>query len=101
VRAGKLKALAVSTAQRSPLAPEIPTVAEAGVPGYEQQVWFGVLAPAGTPREIIARLNMEIVKILNSPEVKDRFGKMVPKTKKPGPPAKLPPLVPPKSCSRI
>ena len=75
VRAGKLKALAVSTAQRSPLAPEIPTVAEAGVPGYEQQVWFGVLAPAGTPRDIIARLNTEIVRILNSPEVKERFGK--------------------------
>ena len=75
VRAGKLKALAVSTAQRSPLAPEIPTVAEAGVPGYEQQVWFGVLAPAGTPRDIVNRLNTEIVKVLNSPEVKERFGK--------------------------
>jgi tripartite-type tricarboxylate transporter receptor subunit TctC len=75
VRAGKLKALAVSTAQRSPLAPEIPTVAEAGVPGYEQQVWFGVLAPAGVPRDIITRLNTEISKVLNSAEVKDRFGK--------------------------
>ncbi|HEX2651159.1 MAG TPA: tripartite tricarboxylate transporter substrate binding protein [Burkholderiales bacterium] len=75
VRAGRMKALAVSTAQRSPLAPEIPTVAEAGVPGYEQQVWFGVLAPAGTPRDIIARLNTEIVRILNSREVKERFGK--------------------------
>lgn len=75
VRAGRMKALAVSTPQRSPLAPEIPTVAEAGVPGYEQQVWFGVLAPAGTPRDIIARLNTEIVRILNSREVKERFGK--------------------------
>ena len=73
VRAGKLKPLAVSTAQRSPLAPEIPTVAESGVPGYELSAWFGVLAPAGTPRDIIARLNAEIVKLLNSPEVKDRF----------------------------
>ncbi len=75
VRAGKMKAIAVSTAQRSALAPEVPTVAEAGVPGYELSVWFGVLAPAGTPREIIARLNTEIVKVLNAPEVKDRFAK--------------------------
>ena len=75
VRAGKMKALAVSTAQRSALAPEVPTVAEAGVPGYELAVWFGVLAPAGTPRDIVARLNAEIVKALNSPDVKDRFAR--------------------------
>jgi tripartite-type tricarboxylate transporter receptor subunit TctC len=75
VRAGKMKALAVSTATRSALAPEVPTVAEAGVPGYELSVWFGVLAPAGTPREIIARLNTEIVKVLNSADVKERFAK--------------------------
>jgi len=75
VRAGRMKALAVTTAQRSPLAPEIPTLAEAGVPGYEQTAWFGVLAPAGTPREIIARLNAEIIKVLNAPDVKERFGK--------------------------
>jgi tripartite-type tricarboxylate transporter receptor subunit TctC len=75
VRAGKMKALAVTTAQRSPQAPEIPTVAEAGVPGYEQTAWFGVLAPAGTPREIIGRLNTEIVKLLNSADVKERFAK--------------------------
>ena len=75
VRAGKMKALAVSTAQRSALAPDVPTVAEAGVPGYELSVWFGVLAPAGTPRDIVARLNTEIVKVLNSADVKDRFAK--------------------------
>jgi tripartite-type tricarboxylate transporter receptor subunit TctC len=75
VRAGKMKPLAVTTAQRSPQAPEIPTVAEAGVPGYEQTAWFGVLAPAGTPREIIGRLNGEIIRVLNSPDVKERFGK--------------------------
>ena len=75
VRAGKMKALAVTTAQRSSLAPEIPTVAEAGLPGYEQTAWFGVLAPAGTPRDIIGRLNGEIIKVLNSAEVKERFGK--------------------------
>ncbi len=75
VRAGKMKALAVTTAQRSALAPDVPTVAEAGVPGYELSVWFGVLAPAGTPRDIVARLNTEIVKVLNSPDVKDRFAR--------------------------
>jgi tripartite-type tricarboxylate transporter receptor subunit TctC len=75
VRAGKMKALAVTTAQRSPLAPDVPTVAEAGVPGYDQTAWFGVLAPAGTPRDIIGRLNAEIVKVLNSAEVKERFAK--------------------------
>jgi len=75
VRAGKMKALAVTTTQRSPLAPDVPTVAEAGVPGYDQTAWFGVLAPAGTPREIINRYNSEIIKVLNSAEVKERFGK--------------------------
>ena len=75
VRAGKMKALAVSTAQRSALAPDVPTVAEAGVPGYELAVWFGVLAPAGTPKDIINRLNAEIVKALNSADIKDRFAK--------------------------
>ena len=75
VRAGKMKAVAVSTAQRSALAPDVPTVAEAGVPGYELSVWFGVLAPAGTPRDIVARLNAEIVKVLNSTDVKERFAK--------------------------
>jgi len=75
VRAGKMKALAVSTTTRSPLAPEIPTVAEAGVPGYEQTAWFGVLAPAGTPRDIIGRLNAEIIKLLNSADIKERFSK--------------------------
>jgi tripartite-type tricarboxylate transporter receptor subunit TctC len=75
VRSGRMKALAVSTVTRSALAPEVPTVAEAGVPGYELAVWFGVLAPAGTPREIIQRLNTEMVRILNSADVKERFAK--------------------------
>jgi tripartite-type tricarboxylate transporter receptor subunit TctC len=74
VRAGKMKPLAVTTAQRSPQAPEIPALGET-VAGYEQTAWFGVLAPAGTPRDIINRLNAEIVKLLNSAEVKERFGK--------------------------
>jgi tripartite-type tricarboxylate transporter receptor subunit TctC len=75
VRAGKLKALAVSSKKRSPLAPEVPTVDESGVPGYEVNVWFGILAPAGTPRDIVARLNAEMVKVMRSPEITDRFAK--------------------------
>jgi tripartite-type tricarboxylate transporter receptor subunit TctC len=73
VRAGKMKALGVSTAKRSALAPEVPSLNEAGVPGYDLSVWFGVLAPAGTPREIVQRLNTEIVRILQSADVKERF----------------------------
>jgi tripartite-type tricarboxylate transporter receptor subunit TctC len=76
VRAGKLKALAVSSKSRTPMAPEIPPVDEAGVPGYDVTVWFGILTVAGTPREIVQRLNTEMVKILTSAEVKERFGKM-------------------------
>ena len=76
VRAGKLKALGVSSRSRTRLAPEIPTVDEAGVPGYDVGVWFGVLTVAGTPREVVQRLNTEMVKILTSPQVKERFGKM-------------------------
>jgi tripartite-type tricarboxylate transporter receptor subunit TctC len=74
VRAGKMKGLAVTTPQRAQLAPEIPTVGET-VPGYEQIAWFGVLAPAGTPRDIINRYHTEIVKVLNSADVKERFAK--------------------------
>ena len=76
VKAGKLKALAVSTRTRTPLAPEVPSVDEAGVPGYDVSVWFGVLTVAGTPREIVNRLNAEMVKVLTSTEVKERFGRM-------------------------
>jgi tripartite-type tricarboxylate transporter receptor subunit TctC len=75
VKAGKLKALAVSSKKRSVLAPEVPTVDEAGVPGYDVTVWFGILAPAGTPKEIVQRLNAEMVKVMRTPEVMDRFQK--------------------------
>ena len=75
VRAGKLKALGVSSKARSPLAPDVPSVDEAGVPGYDVSVWFGVLTVAGTPRDVVQRLNTEMVKILTSPEIKERFGK--------------------------
>jgi tripartite-type tricarboxylate transporter receptor subunit TctC len=73
VRAGKLRALAQSGATRSPVAPDLPTVAEAGVPGYEVTVWFGLVAPAGTPRGIVAKLNAEVLKILAMPDVRERF----------------------------
>lgn len=75
VKAGRMKALAVSGAKRSPLAPDVPTVAESGVPGYDVSVWFGVLAPAGTPRNIVQRLNAEIIRIIAAPEITDRFVK--------------------------
>ncbi len=75
VKAGRMKALAVSGPKRSPLAPDVPTVVEAGVPGYEVTVWFGVMAPAGTPRDIVMRLNAESAKIINSPEVRERFSR--------------------------
>lgn len=73
VKSGKLKALAVTTPARSPLAPEVPTVIEAGVPGYELAVWFGIAAPGGTPRPIVDKLNAELVKILRMPDVKEKF----------------------------
>jgi len=68
VQSGRIRALAVSTAKRPASLPDLPTVAEAGVPGYDSGVWYGVLAPAGTPREIIMRLNGEIVRVLNHPD---------------------------------
>jgi tripartite-type tricarboxylate transporter receptor subunit TctC len=73
VKAGRLKALAVTTSTRSSLLPDVPTVAESGLPGYEAANWYGFLAPAKTPKDIIDRLNHEIVKILRLPEVKDRL----------------------------
>ena len=75
VKAGKMKPYAVSSVKRSPLAPDVPTVAEAGIPGYEVSVWFGVLVPAGVPQDIVQRLNVEIVKILNTADVRERFSK--------------------------
>jgi tripartite-type tricarboxylate transporter receptor subunit TctC len=73
VKAGKLRGLASSGNRRTALAPDIPTVAEAGVPGYELTVWFGLVAPAGTPREVIRQLNAEVVRILAMPDVRERF----------------------------
>lgn len=73
VKSGKLNALGVSTAKRSPAVPDLPTIAEAGLPGYEATAWFGVLAPAGTPAGIVTRLNTEIVQGLNSADVRKRI----------------------------
>jgi len=73
VKTGKLRALAVTSAARSPAAPELPTVAESGLPGYEAIAWNGLLAPAGTPKDVVAKLNAEVKKALEVPEVKERF----------------------------
>jgi len=72
-KGGKLKALAVTTSKRSPVAPDVPTLAESGLPGYEVGSWQGVFAPAGTPPEIVKRLNTEIVKIINMPDVQKKM----------------------------
>ena len=73
VRAGRVKALGITSIKRSSAASDIPTIAEAGLAGYDFTSWFGVLAPAGTPRAIIGRLNVEIARILNLPEIKGRL----------------------------
>jgi tripartite-type tricarboxylate transporter receptor subunit TctC len=71
IKAGKLIALAVTSAQRLPMLPDVPTMAEAGVPGYESTGWFGVVAPAGTPNTIVNRLNTELVAALNDPGIRN------------------------------
>jgi tripartite-type tricarboxylate transporter receptor subunit TctC len=73
VKAGKLRALAVTGPQRVAALPDVPTVAESGLLGYDYEAWTGICAPAGTPREIIARLNAEFVKILRTPEAHEWF----------------------------
>ena len=73
VKAGKLRGLAVTMTTRSPLTPELPTVAEAGLKGFEVKSWNGVVVPTGTPKEIIARLNGEIVRILRQPDLREKF----------------------------
>jgi tripartite-type tricarboxylate transporter receptor subunit TctC len=73
IKAGKMRAIGVSGLQRSVLLPEVPTVAESGVPGYEVNVWFGMQLPAGTPQPVVERLNRDIVSILKQPDVIQRF----------------------------
>ena len=73
VRSNKVRGLAVTTAQRSQIAPDIPTMIEAGVPGYEHVLWNAVFAPSGTPKNVIARLESELTKAVNAPELRERF----------------------------
>lgn len=73
VKAGRLRSLAVTSGKRFPTVPDIPTIAESGVPGYDMTNWYGLLVTGGTPKEHIAKLNGEVVKILNQPDVKERL----------------------------
>jgi tripartite-type tricarboxylate transporter receptor subunit TctC len=76
VKAGKLRALAVTTLARSPAVPDLPTIAESGLPGFDLTTWFGVMVPAGTPAEVVAKLNAEIVRALNGRDMRERLEKM-------------------------
>ncbi|MCA3071922.1 MAG: tripartite tricarboxylate transporter substrate binding protein [Rhodocyclaceae bacterium] len=71
IRAGKLRVIAVTAPQRDPLLPDVPTMAEGGVPGYEATGWHGIFAPGGTPRAVVGRLNAEVIRILGLPDVRD------------------------------
>lgn len=73
IKSGKLRALAVTTTTRYPALPDLPTMVEAGVPGYESSSWFGIMVPAGTPKEVVARLNAEAQRIMALPDVRGRF----------------------------
>jgi tripartite-type tricarboxylate transporter receptor subunit TctC len=73
IKAGRVRALGVTTAKRNPQLPEVPTIAESGVPGYEVTIWYGVFAPVATPKAVVQRLNTEMVKLLNAPEMKERM----------------------------
>jgi tripartite-type tricarboxylate transporter receptor subunit TctC len=76
VSSGRLRALGVTSAKRAAALPEVPTIAEAGVPGYEFTTWHGVLAPKGTPRDVVVVLNAKLVSVLHSPEISARFAQM-------------------------
>src|SRR5687767_15138439 len=73
IKSGRLRALGVTTPERSPIAPDIPAIAEAGLKGYDMTNWYGLLVPAGTPGPVIAKLNAEVARILNLPELKSRL----------------------------
>ena len=77
VKAGKLRALAITSKERSPLLPDVPTIAESGFPGFEVQSWFGLSAPAGTPDAVIKRLNTALNTALKDPTIKQRLADLV------------------------
>ncbi|ARP76950.1 tripartite tricarboxylate transporter substrate binding protein [Bordetella genomosp. 6] len=89
VRAGKLKALAMTGAARTSAAPEIPTMAEAGLPGVEISAWYGLMAPAGLPPAVLARLNAELNAVLQLPDVQTRIRELGAEPSQPGPPAQF------------
>ena len=76
VRGGKIKALAITSAKRSALMPELPTVAESGLPGFDVVAWFGLYAPAATPKDIVTKLNVEVNRVLQLPEIKEKFASL-------------------------
>jgi tripartite-type tricarboxylate transporter receptor subunit TctC len=76
IKAGKLRALAVTTGQRASALPEVPTMAESGLPGFDVSTWFGVFGPAGIPAPIVARLNSAMTTALRSPEMRERLARM-------------------------
>lgn len=73
IKSGRLRPIAITTLARYPELPQLPTIAESGVPGFDASSWFGVVAPAGTPREVVTRLNTEINRVLNLPDMRERF----------------------------
>jgi len=76
VQAGRLRAVGVTTPRRSPVVPDVPTIAEAGVPGYDVTVWYGIFVTGGTPRPIVARLNADFVKAISVPDVRQQLTAM-------------------------
>ncbi|MBL8301774.1 MAG: tripartite tricarboxylate transporter substrate binding protein, partial [Ideonella sp.] len=76
VQGGRLRAIAITSAQRSPLQPDLPTLAESGYPGFDVQSWFGIAAPAGTPRGVVERLNQELGKVMALPDVRKRLSEL-------------------------
>ena len=73
IKAGKLRAIAVTSLKRAPALPDVPTISESGLPGFEASSWFGVLAPAGTPSPIVAKINADVNKWLQSPEAREQL----------------------------
>ncbi|NBR27929.1 MAG: tripartite tricarboxylate transporter substrate binding protein, partial [Betaproteobacteria bacterium] len=73
IKSGRVRALGVTTAKRNPQLPDVPTIVESGVPGYEVTIWYGVFAPVATPKAIVQKLNAEMIKALTSPEMKERM----------------------------